>query len=144
MAVNRLMPRVQKVVLPILRTELADDYPTLNTGSWVKDVDLRTYPVLNIRRLSGLAVDVARLDRPVIELTAYGDKDMGLTGTENLYLDARQVLWDAVERQTVVSGVGYLHSFFEVMGPTQFDSPYDGTWRIQGLIQLGLRPVRST
>jgi hypothetical protein len=109
----------------------------------VKD---RTYPIVNVRRLGGLAHAQRpdQLDRPVIELTAYGDKKLGLTGTEDLYLDARFLLQEMVKLQIVVPGSGHLHSYFETMGPTQFDSPYDDTWRIQGLIQLGLRPARST
>lgn len=132
--VTRAMPRVQEIVIPVLRAEL----PGVNITSWVPDVDHRTYPILNIRRLGGLAVDVRRLDRAVIEVTAYS-RD-GVVGTENLYLDARTVIWDMVDKQTVVPGVGYLHSFFETFGPTQFDSPYDDTWRIQGLIQVAMRP----
>lgn len=130
------MPRVQEVIIPVLREKL----PGVTITSWVPDVDYRTYPLLNIRRLGGLPVDVARLDRPVIEMTAY-TRD-GLVETEDLYLDARQVLWEMVQNQTVTA-FGYLHSFFETMGPTQFDSPYDDSWRVQGLIQLGLRPLKS-
>lgn len=148
--VGRPMPRVQRVVIPILRNGLRDD---IKVGSWVEDVARRSYPLVNVRRLGGLA-NAKRpdlLDRAVIELTAYStasDPDYpGLTGTEDLYLDAKYLLWKAVHKQTVVEdlngGVGYLHSFFETMGPTQFDSPFDDTWRIQGLIQIGLRPVLS-
>lgn len=133
----RIMPRVQEVVLPILRAAL----PGVTVGSWVADVDLRTYPILNVRRLGGLATDVKRLDRAVIELTAYDQVD--LPTTENLYYDAREVLWDAVDNQTVVPGVGHLSAFKEVMGPMQFDSGYDDSWRIQGLIQLSIRPPRN-
>lgn len=134
MAVIRRMPRVQEVVLPLLRARLD---PTISVTSWVSDVDLRTYPIVNIRRLGGLPVDLNFLDRPVIEMTVYHDK--GLVEAEDLFMDCRQVLQDAVDKQTVTPA-GYLHSYFETMGPTQFDSPYDDTWRIQGLIQLGLRP----
>lgn len=130
------MPRIQAVLLPVLRAHL----PGVTVTSWVPDPDYRTYPLLNIRRLSGLPRDVRRLDRPVIELTAY-TRD-GLAATEDLYLDARQVIWDMVENQTVTPA-GYLHSYFETFGPTQFDSPFDDTWRIQGLIQLGLRPPKT-
>jgi hypothetical protein len=130
------MPRIQDVAIPILRAAL----PGATVGSWVADVDIRQLPVINVRRIGGLAVDVRRLDRPTIELTAYGGT--GLVETEDLYQDARAALWDAVQNQTVTE-YGNLHSFFELMGPTQFDSPYDGTWRIQGLIRLGLRPLRS-
>lgn len=136
MAVNRTMPRVQAVVLPILRAAR----PDVTCGSWMTDVDYREFPIVNIRRLGGLPKDVRRLDKPVIEMTVYS-RD-GLVAAEDLYLDCRTALWDAVHNQTIVPNVGYLHSFFETLGPTQFDSPIDDSWRIQGLIQLGLRPPR--
>lgn len=138
MAVIRRMPRVQAVVIPLLRARLD---PSVTVTSWIADVDHgRTWPIVNVRRLGGLPKDVDFLDRPVIELTAYSDA--GLVQTEDLFLDARQILWDAWKLQTVVPE-GYIHSYFETFGPTQFDSPYDDTWRIQGLIQLGLRPPRQ-
>lgn len=108
--------------------------------SWIPDIHHRTYPLLNVRRLGGIARDPRRFDKPTIELTAYTAD--GLVPTENLYMDARQILVEMVEDQTVTPA-GYLHSFFETMGPTQFDSPFDDTWRIQGIIQLGVRPRRG-
>lgn len=134
--VTRRMPRVQAVVLPRLREEL----PGVMIGSWVPDVDHRTFPLLNVRRLGGISQDPKRLDRPTIELTAYTAD--GLVPTEDLYMDARQILFEMVDNQTLTP-TGYLHSFFETMGPTQFDSPFDDTWRIQGIIQLGVRPRRG-
>jgi hypothetical protein len=103
-------------------------------------VDKRTYPLINIRRLGGLPVDVDLLDRPVVEMTVFARGS--LPDAENLYYDARQVFFDMVENQTVTPA-GYLHSFFETMGPTQFASKFDDTWRVQGLIQLGVRPPRA-
>jgi hypothetical protein len=135
--VIRRMPRVQDVVLPLLRAGL-DPGPQI--VSWVPNVEQRVYPVVGVRRLGGLPVDVNRLDEPVIELTVYHDG--GLVAAEDLYLDCRQVLYNAVQNQTTVDA-GYLHSYFETLGPTQFESPYDGSWRVQGLIQLGLRPPRK-
>ncbi|MFD1045257.1 hypothetical protein ACFQ1S_06450 [Kibdelosporangium lantanae] len=134
---HRTMPRIQAVLIPVLRAAL----PGVMVMSWMPDVDHRTFPSLNIRRLGGLQRDVRRLDRPVIEMTAYS-RD-GLIACEDLYLDARTVIWDMVQQQTVTPQ-GHLHSFFETMGPTQFDSPWDDTWRVQGLIQLGLRPPRTS
>jgi hypothetical protein len=134
--VERKMPRVQEVLFPVLRDEL----PGVQVVSWEPDVHLRQYPLLKVRRLGGLSPDPKRLDKPTIEMTAY-TRD-GVEATEDLYLDARQVIWDMVENQTVTPA-GYLHSFFETLGPTQFDSEFDDTWRIQGLIQLGLRPPNS-
>lgn len=144
--VGRRMPRVQRVVIPILKAGLRDD---IKVGSWVEDVARRGFPLVNIRRLGGLpnAKRPDLLAKPVIELTAYStavDPDYpALTGTEDLWADAAHLIAEAVKKQTVVPGVGYLHSYFETMGATQFDSPYDDTWRIQGLIQVGLRPVPS-
>lgn len=108
--------------------------------SWIADVDKRTFPLINVRRLGGTSNLPNFMDSATIEMTAFS-RD-GIVETENLLLDARQAIWDAVDRQTVIDGVGYLHSYFETMGPTQFDSPFDDTWRIQSLTQLGLRPIR--
>lgn len=141
--VGRVMPRVQAVVLPILREEL----PMVDVGSWFKEVTTRTYPLLNIRRVGGLpnANRPDLLDRAVIELTGYTDNRneyyQGLTGAEDLVLDAMFLLYSNVDKQTIVGDVGYLHSYFVTMGPTQFDSPFDDTFRVQALIQLGLRPL---
>lgn len=134
--VVRRIPRIQEVVLPILKAEL----PGVQVVSWVPDVADRQFPIVNIRRLGGLDVDIDMYDRAVIELTAYTDTN--LVDCENLCLDARQVLWDAWKKQTVVVDKGSIGSFFTTLGPTQFDSPYDDTWRVQTLIQLGLRPTR--
>lgn len=108
--------------------------------SWGTDVDDRVFPWVNIRRLGGLPVDVDMFDRAVVEVTAYTDTN--LIDCENLLLDARQVLWNAWKAQTVVPAKGSIGSYFETLGPTQFDSPYDDTWRVQYLVQLGIRPIR--
>jgi hypothetical protein len=131
------MPRIQAVAIPILKAAL----PGVDVGSWGKDVDIRTFPYINVRRLGGIDVDIKRLGEPVIELTAY-TKD-SYPETESLYLSAREALYDAVLKQTIVPGVGYLHSFFETLGPTEFESPFVDSWRVQGLIRLGLRPPKQ-
>lgn len=135
--VTRRIPRVQEIVLPILKAEL----PGVQVVSWVPDVDDRLYPIVNVRRLGGLEVDVDMLDRAVVEVTCFTDTNV--QDCENLCLDARQILWNAWKRQTVVANKGSISSFFTTLGPTQFDSPYDDTYRVQTLIQLGLRPVRT-
>lgn len=133
--VDRAMPRVQQILLPYLRLQM----PDTQFVSWVPETAQRRFPLVNVRRLGGLPVHVDRLDRPVIELTAYGDED--LPTTEDLFMDVRHLIFNMVDTQ-VVTPAGYLHSFFETMGPTQFDSPFEDTWRVQGLIQLGVRPPR--
>lgn len=132
------MPRVQSVVLPILRAALPDN---VKVGSWVEDIDYRTFPMVNIRRVGGKRHETKpkKLALPVIEMTAYGTE--GLIETELLYEDALEALFDAVEAQTQTDA-GYLHSIKETMGATQFSSLFQDSWRIQGLIQLGVRPPR--
>lgn len=129
------IPRIQEVVIPILRSE----FPDAQVVSWVPDMQNRHYPIINVRRLGGYPIDPRMFDRATIELTVYGN--VNLEETETLLKDAQIVLWDAVRTQRVVSGKGYLHSYTQTMGMTQFDSPYDDTWRVQSLIQLGLRPM---
>lgn len=134
------MPRIQEVVLPILRAA-----PTLvgvQCVSWVPDIDHREFPILNVRRIGGARLNKSPflLSTPVIELTAYGKE--GLEPTEDLYEDALEALYEAVRRQTQTPK-GYLHSIKETMGATEFPSPFQDSWRIQGLIQLGVRPTRT-
>lgn len=129
------LPRVQQVVLPILRSSLHG----VHVGTWGEDIDYRIFPTINIRRIGGerswrLPNELAT---PVIEMTAYGSE--GLVETELLYEDALEALYNAVLYQ-VQTPVGYLHSIKETMGATQFSSLFMDSWRIQGLIQLGVRP----
>lgn len=135
--INRRMPRVQEVVLPILRAELPDN---VSVTSWIPDVDRRTLPLINIRRLGGISENPHLLDLPVIEITCYHGEN--LEACEDLLMDAREALYRAVQAQTLTDA-GYLHSFFETLGPTQFDSPIEDSWRVQCLIQLGVRPRRD-
>jgi hypothetical protein len=132
------MPRVQDVVLPLLRAVPA--FSGFKVGSWVEDIDYRDFPLINVRRVGGPrhATKPKKLALPVIELTVYGTVD--LPTTEDMYEDALEALYDAVLNQTLTDA-GYLHSIKETMGATQFQSPFsDNSWRVQGLIQLGVRP----
>lgn len=152
------MPLVHKVVLPILRghNDLQDnlclgpliDDPGdgssrlgLKIVSWGADIDYRTFPFINVRRVGGERHETrpTELALPVIEMTAY--TDVGLPETEQLYEDALEELYAAVRNQTQTPW-GYLHSIKETFGATQFSSLYQTSWRIQGLIQLGVRPPR--
>jgi hypothetical protein len=134
--------RIQEIVLPILRA-----WPALSeakVGSWTEDIDYRHFPMINVRRIGGTRNhnQPLLLSSPVIELTAYGTVD--LEDTEDLYEDALEALYDAVQRQTVIPNLGSLSGITETMGATQFDSPFQASWRVQGLIRLGLRPIRTT
>lgn len=133
------MPRVQQVVLPLLRGDPRLEGVTVNT--WVPDIDFREYPILNIRRIGGIrnpkAPDLHA--SPVIELSAY--TNTGLIECEELYETALDVLYDAVKNQTQTDA-GYVQSLFETMGATQFSSLYQDSWRVQGLIRLYIRKPR--
>ncbi|ASR86131.1 tail terminator [Mycobacterium phage BobSwaget] len=135
------MPRVQTVVAPILRADPRLEGVTVVT--WVPDIDFREFPMLQVRRIGGTRnVNAPKLHTlPVIELTAYTTE--GLIETEELYETALEVLYDAVHNQTQTDA-GYLTSIFETLGATQFSSLFQDSWRIQGLIRLGVRSPRST
>lgn len=135
-----LMPRVQQIVLPILRA--TPELQGVTATSWVPDVDVRDYPLINIKRMGG-ARDAKRpfdFGLAIIEMTAYGKE--GLPETEQIYENALEALYKAVWYQTQTEA-GYLHSMRETMGTTSFQSPYADSWRVQGLIQLGMRPSRT-
>lgn len=132
------VPRMQRVVIPILREALP---PEVTVSSWVDDIDYRVYPIVNIRRLGGYRdLGLSRkLDKPVIEMTVYHDE--GLVEAERLYSDALDAILEAWQTQKVVDS-GYISNVRETMGMTQFPSPYQDSFRVQGLIQLGIRPRR--
>lgn len=132
------IPLIQDVVIELLQ----DAFPDALIDSWVPNVDFRTYPIINVRRIGGTRHETRpkQLGLPVVELTVYGN--VGVDQTEELYEEILDVLYDAVQKQTQTAH-GYLHSIKETMGATQFDSPHTDTWRIQGLIQFGLRPLRN-
>jgi len=95
--------------------------------------------MLQVRRIGGTRYKDGPFifSKPVIELTAYTVD--GLVETEQLYEDALEVLYKAVRSQTQTPA-GYLHSITETMGATQFSSLFMDSWRVQGLIQFGVRP----
>ncbi|AJD82441.1 tail terminator [Mycobacterium phage Sheen] len=142
--------RIQKVVLPLLRghDDLIDNVSVLpgiapaKVGSWVENINLRDFPLVNIRRIGGTrhGRQPKKLAVPVIEMTVYHTK--GLVECEEMYEACLDVLYDAVLEQTQTP-YGYLHSIKETMGATQFSSPFMDSWRVQGLIALGLRPPRN-
>jgi hypothetical protein len=140
------LARPAKIVLPILRgagLTAHGDPVTVNT--WVPDKDHRSFPLIQVRRMGGVRdpKHPTQLGKSVIELTVYTEAPKGdLPKTEQLYEDALEALYAAVRNQTLTPD-GYLHSMFETMGATQFSSPFQDSWRVQGLIQLGIRPPRS-
>ena len=135
------LSRVQKIVAPILRADPRLEGVEVTT--WVPDVDYRGFPMLNIRRIGGIRNPKAPLlhSKPVIEMSAYSTE--GLLECEELYEEALEVLIEAVQNQ-IQTPAGYLTSYFETMGATQFSSLYQDSWRIQGLIRLGIRRPRTT
>lgn len=130
------LSRVQKIVKYILEDFVP---PGIDITTWGADIDYRTFPYVNIRRLGG-SRDPKRptlLGLPVIELTAYTDTN--LPDCENLYDSCLEEIYRACRYQ-VLTPYGYLSSVEETMGATQFSSLFQGSFRIQGLIKLGIRP----
>lgn len=141
-----ILPRVQSVALPILRarfTDMDDDQIT----SWAPNINHRKFPLITLRRLGGFRHETkpTQFGLQVVEMTAFTAAQFGgnMPATENLYEDALEALYESVKRQTQTPA-GYLHSIKETMGATQFSSLFQDSWRVQGLIQLGVRPPRQT
>ena len=133
------LPRIQALLLPTLRAAL----PGVTVGSWVEDIDYRSLPMINIRRIGGTRYKggPTLFGFSTVEMAAYGTVD--LPTTETLYEDALTALYEAVNQQTVVVDEGYLHSIKETFGATQFSSLFQDSWRVQGLITFGVRPIQS-
>lgn len=134
-------PRVQQIIVPILRNDPRLDGVTITT--WVPDIDFREFPLINVRRIGGIRNPALPTlhSQPVVEMTAYTKG--GLIECEDLYETALDVLYDAIAHQTVTPA-GYLQSMYETMGATQFSSSFQDSWRVQGLIRLSVRRPRNT
>lgn len=125
---------------PIVRSVLQDALdPSVTITSWIPSVDYREFPTVNVRSLGGTRHDRRPNDlrMPIVELTVFVDTE--LADAEDLYDEVLDALYDAQLYQRLTPG-GYIHSIKETMGKTQFDSPFDATWRMQGLVKLGIRP----
>lgn len=132
---SKNFPRVQEIVLPVLREVLPS---SVTVTTWVPDIDYRDYPIINIRRVGGprSGTKPGMLDLPVIEMTAYHHE--GLIEAEELYIQALDALFAASKDQKVTDK-GHITFVKETMGATQFSSLFQDTYRVQGLIQLGIR-----
>jgi hypothetical protein len=139
------LPPVWKIVLPILKAaNLTGSYGNVGDRvfTWIPDVDYRSYPLIEVRRVGGdrHARYPFQMAFPVIELSAY--TNVGLPETEQLFEDALEVLYDAVFQRTITDA-GHLSSMKETMGATQFGSPFQDSWKVMGLIRLGIRPPKT-
>lgn len=135
------MPRVQQVLLPILRSD--PRLEGVHFTTWIPDIDYREFPLINIRRIGGIRNPTLPWlhSEPVVEMTAISIE--GLIECEELYETALDVLYDAVHDQ-IQTEAGYLQSMYETMGATQFSSLFQDSWRIQGLIRFCVRRPRIT
>lgn len=128
-------PRFQKVVMHILREEFGRD---AEISSWMNDIDYRQYPTINVRRLGGYRSSrfPDRMDHPVMEMTVYhGD---GLIEAEEIYSRAVDAIFRAWHTQQMTPD-GHIAYVRETMGMTQISSLFQDSWRVQGLIQIGVR-----
>ncbi|MCK5751211.1 MAG: hypothetical protein KAH46_00735 [Mycobacterium sp.] len=127
--------RPQDVALPILRAAL----PAVEVHSWIPAVGHRTFPLVAVARSGGPRhrFRPRQLGFPEVDLTVV--HDLGPVEAEELYEDALEALYDAVNDQAVVAGVGCLHSISEIQGAIQTNSPFADTWSVQGTIRLGVR-----
>lgn len=104
-------------------------------------VDHRDYPLVVLTRAGGIRNKTLprKLSLPVLELRVI--HDLGLVEAEELYEDTLDALYDAVTEQTVVEGVGHLHSVLETQGASQTASPFPDTFMVSGAVKVGVRPA---
>ena len=137
--IPELTPRVQDIVLPLLREGLG---PGVHVRTWSDNVEHREYPEVRVRRLGGLnslGSIQNGLEHPVVEITATTRE--GLAATEDLAIRCRNILVNS--RNVVVPGVGHLVRVRETLGMTPFPSEIQGTWRVQQLLRTDFRyPLR--
>lgn len=137
---NKHPVRVEEIVLPILRDNLD---PDVTVTSWTPDIDYRTYPIVHIRRMGGYRSRSLPLwyDKAVLEITALTDE--GVPESEVLYNEILDILFKAKRRQTIVPGKGYINLVDETMGMTQMGAQSVDTYRVQGLVKVYIRPIRT-
>ena len=136
--IPKLTPRVQDIVLPLLREGLG---PGVHVRTWSDNVEHREYPEVRVRRLGGLNTLGSiqnGLEHPGGEITATTRE--GLAATEDLAIRCRNILVNS--RNVVVPGVGHLVRVRETLGMTQFPSEIQGTWRVQQLLRTDFRYPR--
>lgn len=136
--IPKLTPRVQDIVLPLLREGLG---PGVHVRTWSDNVEHREYPEVRVRRLGGLNSFGSiqnGLEHPVVEITVTTRE--GLAATEDLAIRCRNILVNS--RNVVVPGVGHLVRVRETLGMTQFPSEIQGTWRVQQLLRTDFRYPR--
>jgi hypothetical protein len=132
------IPRVAKIMIPIIRAGLAAD--DVKVGTWTEDIDLRHFPMINLRRVGGTGRNPKRptqISHALVEMAIYGVDT--LDDTEQLYEDALEALFDAWLHQTLTDA-GYIHSIKEHIAMEVMTSPFEDSWRVQGLILVGIRP----
>lgn len=130
--------RAADILLPILRAAL----PDVTVASWISDVDHRKLPLVLIRQVGGERSDILpqKLVFPLVELSVHTRSD--LADTEKLYNRAWMAL-DAARQQQVVTPAGWIHSL-EGAVSTQSIPVFTDSWRVQGVIRIGLRPNNPT
>lgn len=131
------MIRPAEIVLPILRAAL----PDVAVVTYFNDADHRQLPMVLVRPNGGSGRHPKKPDHltlRTIEMSAHHNTD--LASAEVLYDRALEALYTAWQRQTATD-VGWIHSIDETMGATQLTPLFEDSWRILGLIKLGLRPT---
>lgn len=127
--------RPAQVVLPLLRAAL----PAVTVSTWTEATG-RTYPLVMIGRAGGSRHETRPRLLSVPELDFSAISDEAPESTDVLYDDVYMALFDAVRAQTVVPGVGYLHSLSEDAGPMTTRGPWPDTYMTSGTVRVGIRP----
>lgn len=133
-----VMPRVEDIILPLLRSAL----PGVTVGTWVEDIDHRSFPLVHLHHIGGVRHDrrPKQLAMPEVQMACM--RSDNLANTTIMYNTALEALYDAWLNQTVTPA-GYLSSFVETTGMRQGPSPYQDSWFVSGTMKFGVRPLHT-
>jgi hypothetical protein len=134
----RLLPRVNDLLLGLLRAPLAAEFPGLKVGTLIPAT--MTYPFVLARRAGGAAIDPRFLDSALVDVQVWARSE---TAAEDISEAARVLLVVAWREQTVVPGVGSISRFRDSSAPDLLpgqDVP-NGIHRYQGTYALAVRPA---
>lgn len=130
-------PRMAEVILPVVRREI----PEAQVVTWMPELKDRTYPLILIRRVGGIAYDAELADRPTVDIQVYHKES--LAAAEGLALRVRGALVGAWKSQEVVDGKGTVNFIREMSGPNYVRDPGDNAWRIQMMLSILIRTALS-
>jgi hypothetical protein len=133
-----MLPRVNDLLMALLRPPLTADWPTIRVGTLIPAT--MRFPFVLARRAGGAAIDPRFLDSALTDVQVWARSE---TMAEDISEAARVLLVQAWRSQTVVAGVGSISRFRDQAAPVLLpgDDVPNGIYRYQATYELVVRPA---